>query len=73
MQLNDKNGAMFAYENAMTLNDNIEAKESAMYNYCIIIEENNILPFNKKVEVYEKVYANGRRSMCRRPESIKIP
>lgn len=53
LQLNDKNGAMFAYENAMTLNDNIEAKESAMYNYCIIIEENNILPFNKKVEVYE--------------------
>jgi TolA-binding protein len=51
---NDKNGAMFAYEKAMSDNTDAQVKECAMYNYCLIIEENNILTFDKKVEVYEK-------------------
>lgn len=54
LQINDKNGAMFAYEKSMSYDSDLQTKESAMYNYCLIIEENDILPFDKKVSVYER-------------------
>lgn len=53
LQTGDKNGAMFAYEKAMAEDNDMQAKESAMFNYCALIEESNILPFDKKVEIYE--------------------
>ena len=53
LKLNDKNGAMFAYEKAMVDDADLQAKESAMFNYCLLTEESNILPFDKKVEIYE--------------------
>lgn len=53
LQTNDKNGAMFAYEKAMSVGSDLQAKESAMFNYCVLIEESNILPFDKKIAVYE--------------------
>lgn len=54
LKTNDRNGAMFAYEKAMEKNDDMQAKESAMSNYCILLDESNILPFDKKVAIYER-------------------
>lgn len=51
--MNDKNGAMFAYEKAMAYDSDIQAKESAMFNYCLLIDESNILDFDKKIRVFE--------------------
>lgn len=51
---NDKNGAMFAYEKAMADDSDLQAKESAMFNYCVLVEESNIFTFDKKVSIYEK-------------------
>ena len=53
LKTNDKNGAIFAYEKAMTEDVDLQAKECAMFNYCVLVEESNILPFDKKIEIYE--------------------
>lgn len=54
LQLADKTNARMAFEQASTMNENIEVKEQALYNYALCIHETSFSAFGESVNVFER-------------------
>jgi TolA-binding protein len=54
IQLNDKNNARMAFDQAGSLNFNKKIQEVALYNYALLIHETSFTGFGESVKVFEK-------------------
>lgn len=54
IQLNDKNNARMAFDQASSMNFNKKIRETALYNYALLIHETAFTGFGESVKVFEK-------------------
>ncbi|HCC52570.1 MAG TPA: hypothetical protein DEQ30_11380, partial [Porphyromonadaceae bacterium] len=54
VQLNDKNNARMAFDQASSMNFNKKIRETALYNYALLIHETAFTGFGESVKVFEK-------------------
>lgn len=54
IQLNDKNNARMAFDQASSMNFNEKIRETALYNYALLIHETAFTGFGESVKVFEK-------------------
>jgi TolA-binding protein len=58
LQLNDKNNARMAFDQASTLLFDNKIQETALYNYALLIHETSFTGFGESVRVFEKFLNN---------------
>jgi TolA-binding protein len=54
LQLNDRNNARMAFEQAGSMTFNRKTQETALYNYALLIHETSFTGFGESVRVFEK-------------------
>ncbi|MDR1116010.1 MAG: tetratricopeptide repeat protein [Tannerella sp.] len=54
LQLNDKNNARMAFDQAGSMTFNRKMQETALYNYALLIHETSFAGFGESVKVFEK-------------------
>jgi TolA-binding protein len=54
LQLNDKNNARMAFDQASSMVFNRKTQETALYNYALLIHETSFTGFGESVKVFEK-------------------
>jgi TolA-binding protein len=54
LQLNDKNNARLAFEQAASMAFNKKTQETALYNYALLIHETSFTGFGESVKAFEK-------------------
>lgn len=50
----DKDGALLAYERAAEPDADMQAKETALYDYALLLNETSLISFEKSVQAFEK-------------------
>ncbi|MEG1643552.1 MAG: tetratricopeptide repeat protein, partial [Bacteroidales bacterium] len=51
--IGDKDGALLAYERAAESDADMQAKETALYNYALLLNETSLVSFEKSVQTFE--------------------
>jgi TolA-binding protein len=54
LQLNDRNNARMAFDQASSMSFNRKTQETALYNYALLIHETSFTGFGESVKVFEK-------------------
>ncbi|MDR1223377.1 MAG: tetratricopeptide repeat protein [Tannerella sp.] len=54
IQLNDRNNARMAFDQASSMQFNRKVRETALYNYALLIHETSFTGFGESVKVFEK-------------------
>ena len=54
LQLQDKNKARMAFEQAASMDFSLKVKEEALYDYALCIHETSYSPFDESVTVFER-------------------